>query len=393
MKVICWRTVNDLQRKVSDLLPDLRETAARAEAERSVPAETVQRLRRAGFFRALQPSLFGGLELPVADYAECIVDLATACASTAWACGLLANHSHGVGLFSLEAQEEVWGDDPDHLICSSVAPLGKTQPAEGGIRLSGRFAWSSGSDHATWAVLGYPGTNNMGQPGPCFALVPQSDFTVLDDWDSSALRGTGSKTLVVEDAFVPAHRTESLFALNYGLSRGYRAHSGSLFHLPFSPVFSLAFAAVAVGVARRAGQVFIEQQQRRIRAYTGSKGTESAPAHVRIAESTNQTTAALELLRRDWREMDRCAAEQKVPPAETVLLWRTHQAYAIKLAIEAVDRLMAAAGGSAFLNPSEMQRLFRDVHMTGAHAQTDYDIAAQTFGRHLLGLSADGKLY
>lgn len=385
--------MNDLRLRVQEIAEPIHARVEQAETSCQVPRENVELLRKAGFFRALQPEAYGGLEIPIAQYGDAVVELASACASTAWACALLANHAHGVALFSQQAQEDVWGEDPDILVSSSVAPLGKWEAAEGGIQLSGRFSWSSGCDHAEWAVLGYMGTNNMGQPGPCFALVPRRDYQILDDWDTAALRGTGSKTLVVSAAFVPEHRCESLFALNYGLSRGFKSNPGNLFYLPFSPVFSLGFAAVAVGIARRACEVFTDKVRSRIRAYTGAKAAESVPSHLRIAEATNQTTCALELLRRDWREMDRRAAEGKVPPAEEVLTWRTHQAYAAKLAIEAVDRLMAGSGGSSWFMAQEMQRLFRDVHITGAHAQTDYDIAAQTYGRHLLGLAADGKLY
>lgn len=385
--------VSEFKARLRAVLAPIAERARSAEELRQVPTENIQLLRNATFFRALQPAAYGGLELTVSDYADSIVELASACASTAWACALLANHAHGVALFSREAQEEVWGEDPDMLVSSSVAPLGKWEAAEGGIRLSGRFSWSSGCDHAGWAVLGYMGKNSLGQPGPCFALVPRRDFEIFDDWDTAALRGTGSKTLVVDGAFVPDHRSESLFALNFGLSRGFRSNPAKLFYLPFSPIFSLGFAAVAVGIARRACDVFAAKTAERVRAYTGAKAAESIPAQVRLAESTNQTTCALELLRLDWREMDARAAEEKVPAAEDVLRWRTHQAYAAKLAIEAVDRLMAAAGGSAWFHKHELQRLFRDVHITGAHAQTDWDIAAQTFGRHLLGLPADAKLY
>lgn len=382
-----------LRNRVKDVIPSIRKNAQLTESQGRVADENVTLLQEAGFFRALQPKSFGGSETAIPEYAECIIDIAEACASTAWACGLLANHSHAIALYSDKLQKEIWADNPQALISSSVAPMGKWQPAEGGIRLSGRFGWSSGSDHAQWAVLGYMGNNEIGQPGPCFAVVPRQDYTILDDWDSAALKGSGSKSIVLDDVFVPDYRSESLFALNYGLSRGFKSHPGDIYYLPFSPVFSLGFAAVAVGIARRMAEVFKEKTAIRVRAYTGAKVAESAPAYMRLAESVNQTTAAHELLRRDWREMSGRCAKLALPSPEDVLNWRVHQSYATKMAIEAVDRLFSAAGGSAWFNTNEMQKLFRDVHICGSHAQTDYDIAAQTYGRHLLGLPADAKNY
>lgn len=385
--------MGQLAEKIREFLPTIAGNAGLAEQQCSVPEVNIRLLKDAGFFKALQPAAYGGTELAIPEYAESIVLLAESCASTAWASGLLANHAHAMALFDSRLQNELWQDAPDTLISSSVAPLGQWQAAEGGITLSGRFGWSSGCDHAQWAVLGYLGFNDMGQKGPCFAVVPSTDFQILDDWDAAALKGTGSKTIVVDNAFVPDYRTESLFALNYGLARGFNEQQGGLYFLPFSSVFSLAFSAVAVGIARRMTSVFSDKTRARVRAYTGAKVAESAPAGMRLAESVNQTHAALTILRHDWQQMDRACQERKQPTAEMMLHWRVNQAYAVKLSVEAVDRLFAAAGGSAWFNSNEMQRLFRDVHICASHAQTDYDMAAQTFGRHLLGLPADAKYY
>ncbi|TVZ41766.1 alkylation response protein AidB-like acyl-CoA dehydrogenase [Alteromonadaceae bacterium 2753L.S.0a.02] len=382
-----------LATRLEPLLKQIRSNAPKAEAQQSVPTENVSLLQEIGFFKALLPKSFGGLELDIPEFAEAIIVLATACPSTAWACALLANHSHGVALFSEKLQNEIWGENADTLISSSVAPLGQWQPAEGGIRLSGRFGWSSGCDHAQWAVLGYMGTNPMGQPGPCFAVVPRSDYEILDDWDSAALRGTGSKSLLVEDVFVPEYRTESLFALNFGLGTGQGIHPGALYFMPFSPVFSLGFSCVALGIAKRTLELYRDKTGNRVRAYTGAKVGESAPAYMRLAESTLQVDAAHELLRSDWREMKAAYSERALPPSQSVLDWRAHQSYAIKLAIEAVDRLFSASGGSAWMNSNELQRMFRDVHICGSHAQTEFDMTAATYGRHLMGLAMDAKGY
>lgn len=382
-----------LRERVDSVLAAIAANSQKTESRGQVAEENVDLLREVGFLRALQPANYGGGEENLTEYAQCIVDIAESCASTAWACGLLANHSHAIALFDKRLQEEIWADAPDALVSSSVAPLGKWQATEGGIRLSGRFGWSSGCDYADWAILGYMGKNDMGQPGPCFAVVPRADYQILDDWDSAALRGTGSKSLLLEDVFVPEYRCESLFSLNYGLSRGFNDSQGNPYFLPFSPVFSLAFSAVALGIARRMTKVYKEKIIHRTRAYTGSRVVESAPAQTRLAESVCQTRAASTLLYNDWSEMAEICERRELPASESVLNWRVNQAYAVKMAIEAVDRVFAAAGGSAWFNSNEMQRLFRDVHICGHHAQTDFDIAAQTFGRHLLELPADSKYY
>jgi alkylation response protein AidB-like acyl-CoA dehydrogenase len=373
-----------LREAVRSALSKIGANAEETVRRRSVAPENIELLRAAGFFRAFQPKAYGGMESSFSEYAECVIEIAKHCASTAWASALLANHSHALALFSRSLQDLIWASTPDAIASSSVAPLGRWEPAQGGILLSGKFGWSSGCEHADWAILGFKGTNNVGQPGPCFAVVPRSSYTILDTWDSAALVGTGSHTIELNNVFVPDEHIESLFALNFGLARGFGHHSGAIFNAPFSPVFSLGFAAVALGIAYRFVDVFIEKTKNRIRAYNSANVSHSTSAQMRLGESVNQIQAAHALLVRDWSDMDARAQSGSLPSMDDIMSWRSRQAYAIKMSIEAVDRLFAASGGAAWLNTNEMQRLFRDIHVAGSHAQTDYDVAAETYGKYLL---------
>jgi len=157
--------------------------------------------------------------------------------------------------------------------------------------------------------------------------------------------------------------------------------------------FSLGFSAVSLGIARRMIEVYGEKVKTRVRAYTGAKAIDSAAASMRLAESHHQATAAWHTLHADWVAMTECAMAGRLPTDDEAVHWRTNQSYATKMSIEAVDRLWTAAGGSAFFDDNEMQRLWRDSKMTGSHAYSDYDIAAQRQGRHLLGLDPDMALF
>lgn len=377
--------------RIAAVLPTVVGNTSQAERERRVPAQNVEALHDAGFFAAFQPSRFGGLEVGADVYGPALIDLAGACASTAWASGLLAQHSHMIALMSDELQHEIWDDDPRALVSSSVAPLGKAEATTGGIRLSGRFSWSSGCDHATWAILGYRWPEPLLGDAPTthYAIVPRTDYTIHDDWFVAGLNGTGSKTLVVDDVFVPDHRIDSAYALSSGQSKGFGSNDGSIYHTHFAHWFAMGFSAVSVGIARRFLEVYAEKVSGRVRAYTGSKVGESAPAYMRLAESDHQVRAAEASLRADWAAFTDCARRRTLPTSEQDVYWRSNQSYATKLAIEAVDRLFTASGGSAWFTDNEMQRLWRDSKMTGAHTYSDYDIAAQSHGRSLLGLPRD----
>jgi alkylation response protein AidB-like acyl-CoA dehydrogenase len=110
---------------------------------------------------------------------------------------------------------------------------------------------------------------------------------------------------------------------------------------------------------------------------------------MRIAESTHQIFAARAMLEKTWQDHKEHGERKEYPTRETLTYWRTNQAYAVKMCIQAVDRLFEAMGGMSWFLDNEAQRLFRDSHMTGAHAYTDYDICAQILGRELMGLEPD----
>lgn len=374
--------------------PGIAASAWQAEADRRVPAGNVAVLKRIGFTRAFLPERYGGVGMTAAEYGPCLAELAQACGATAWSIGLLTQHSHGVSLMSEQLQDEVWGRDKDVLVCSSVAPSGVCREVGGGIRLSGAFRWSSGCDHADWAVLGVrrAGGGRDGAPGVHLAVVPRRDFAIEDDWDTAGMRGTGTKTIHVEDVFVPEHRIATHQALMAGDVPGRGAGCGPAFAGAFATFFALGFSAVSLGIARRTIQVYTDRTAGRMRAYTGARVADTGPSIARLAESAQQVNAAAALLEQDWARITECSEGGDPPSACEVLSWRCNQAYAVKLCIEAVDRLFTGLGGSAWYADAEPQLLWRNAKMTGAHAFTDYDVASQIYGRHLMGLEADEGL-
>lgn len=380
--------------QVKALLPQIAARAAQAEADRSVPKENIELLKSIGLHRAFQPLAYGGLETPVPDFEQCVAAIATACGSTAWAFSLLAQHSHQLAMYSKRLQDEIWAKTPDALASSSIAPFGRIEEVEGGVILSGEFGWSSGSDHAEWSILGFMRPKADGTRARCFAVLPRADYEIRDTWYAKGMRGSGSKTIVVDKAFVPEHRIEDAFEIMTQRSAGAGLYPESkIYHTPFIYVFASCFSAVSLGIAERMLELFRERNKGRVRAYTGAPVGATIPALMRLAESTHQVEAGRAFLEKTWEEMRRLSAARTYPAPERMAFWRTNQAYAVKLFVEAVDRLFEASGGSAWFDDNELQRLFRDSHMTAAHAYTDYDIAAQILGRSLMGMEPDPALF
>ncbi|APC19629.1 acyl-CoA dehydrogenase (plasmid) [Pseudomonas frederiksbergensis] len=378
---------------LKEILPVIAGNATQAEKDRMVPAENIAMLKGIGMHRAFQPKAFGGLEMSLPDFCDCVAVLAGACASTAWAMSLLCTHSHQLAMFSKQLQDEVWGANPHATASSSIAPFGKVEEVEGGVMFSGQMGWSSGSDHAEWAIVGCRRPNAEGAQDYCFAVLPRSDYQIIDDWYALGMKGSGTKTLSIDNVFVPEHRIQKAKDMMEGKSAGVDLYPDSkIFYGPYRPYFASGFASISLGIAERMLAAFKDKTRNRVRAYTGVNVGAATPALMRLAESTHQVAAARAFLEKTWQDHAAHGERHEYPSRETLAFWRTNQAYAVKMCVAAVDRLFEAAGGTAWMETNELQRLWRDSHMTAAHAYTDYDVCAQILGRELMGLEPDPSM-
>ena len=142
-----------LVERAREMVPVLRERAMQAERDRRLPTETDSDFREAGFYRALQPARYGGLELDYGVQTTFARELARGCASSGWVGGILAAHGWMAGMLPDEAQAEIWGENPDVAIATSFLPVGVTVERKGeGLRLAGRWRFSSGVDYCAWAI-------------------------------------------------------------------------------------------------------------------------------------------------------------------------------------------------------------------------------------------------
>ena len=136
------------------LVPALAERAAATNAARDVPPETIADFHRIGILRIIQPRRFGGLQLRFSLFSRIVEILTEGCASTGWVYAVLGEHQWLLASYPLQAQIDVWGDDPRALASSSLAPRAVAERVAGGWRLSGQYPFSSGSTHARWAIIG-----------------------------------------------------------------------------------------------------------------------------------------------------------------------------------------------------------------------------------------------
>jgi 3-hydroxy-9,10-secoandrosta-1,3,5(10)-triene-9,17-dione monooxygenase len=381
---------------VCDLLPVLRDRAQETEDARVVPAESIKALAEAGFFRLLQPARFGGLEADPLTFLTAVRHIASACGSTGWVSSVVGVHPWQLALFPLQAQQEVWGTDTGTRMSSSYAPTGKAAAVDGGHRLSGRWSFSSGSAHASWALLGGIVLDADGSPVDFRTfLLPASDYQVDDVWDTVGLRGTGSNDIVVPGAFVPEHRSLSFTDVSRCACPGQQANPAPLYRLPFGSVFSYAITTPIIGMAAGAYAAHVEYQRERVRAaYIGQKAAEDPHGQVRVAEAAAELDGAWLALERNMTElMDRARAGEKIPLSLRLRV-RRDQVRGTGQAITAVDQLFENSGGRALRTGTPIQRFWRDAHAGRVHAINDPERALTMFGRAEFGLriQPDGML-
>jgi 3-hydroxy-9,10-secoandrosta-1,3,5(10)-triene-9,17-dione monooxygenase len=372
---------------VTELLPVLRQRAQEAEDGRVVPAESVKALAETGFFRLLQPASAGGLEADPVTFFTAVRLIASACGSTGWVSSVVGVHPWQLALFPPQAQEDVWGADPETRMSSSYAPTGKAALADGGYRLSGRWSFSSGCAHASWVLLGGIVTNDEGQPVDfCTFLVPASDYTIDDVWDTVGLRGTGSNDIVVDDAFVPRHHALSFTDVTKCRCPGHEVNKAPLYRIPFGSIFSYAITTPIIGMATGAYQAHVEYQQQRVRAsYVGQKSADDPFAQVRVAEAAGLLDVAWLALERDMTELMGHARAGERIPMPLRLRVRRDQVTGTGQAIRAVDLLFENSGGRALKLGTPIQRFWRDAHAGRVHAINDPERALTMFGRGELG--------
>ncbi len=377
-----------VRERARELVPVLRERAAQCEQERSVPAETIKDFADAGFFRILQPARWGGYELAPQDFYDVQMTVAEGCMSSAWVLGVVAIHNWQLALFDDRAAADVWGDDDTVLISSSYMPVGKVQRVEGGLKLSGRWGFSSGCDHCQWVFLGAvvpPAEGQDGPPDMRTFLVPRSDYEIVDDWHVMGLKGTGSKTIVVEDAFVPEYRTHKAIDGFNCQSPGNAVNTAPLFQIPFGQMFVRAVSSAAIGALQGAIDTFIAKTSKRVGKNEPKTAGEDPVAQEALARAGSIVDELKLVLHRNFDRMVDAVSGGEPLSMDERIKFRWESAHVPQRCIDGVDPLFALAGGSGIYTGNDLLRFFLDIHAGRAHTANNPHKYGRNWGAVQLG--------
>jgi 3-hydroxy-9,10-secoandrosta-1,3,5(10)-triene-9,17-dione monooxygenase len=362
----------------------LAERAPAAAAARQLPAETIAEYHAAGILRILQPKRFGGMQGRFSLFSRIVEELTYGCASAAWVYAVLAEHQWIIAQYPEEAQIDVWGEDPLAVASSSLAPREAARRVPGGWRLSGHYPFSSGCDYAQWAIIGtFLGVK--GDPrGIAYLLVPLAEAEIVDDWQVLGLLGTGSKSLVLRDVFVPEHRHVMVSDLFAGTPPGALVHPDyPVLRAPRGFLVSYSLPPVAIALGRRALDIACATLTTRVsRGVT--KVAESEIVQMAIGEAAAAIDVATLLLHtgRDHSTAE-VSSGRRITEAEA-LRARRDMVYAQHQVSWAVERLCEMDGARWVYDNDELGTIRRDVMTILTHHAASRQAAMAPYGKMLL---------
>ncbi|MBM4267833.1 MAG: hydrolase [Deltaproteobacteria bacterium] len=363
---------------------------AEIEHARTLPADLAREIARAGLFRLLVPGELGGLECAPATMVRAIETVARADGSAGW-CTMIGATTGLIAAFLPEpAAREIFGD-PETVVGGVFHPRGIARVEDGGYRVRGRWPFASGCRHCAWLLGGaivHQGDATAlradGKPEARMMIFRAHEVEILDTWNVSGLRGTGSHDIAVADVFVPRERS-------VWFSTDPARAKGALYAMPTFGLLASGIAGVALGIA--AGAIADLAALASVKTPTG--GGRPLAARGAIQTEMAQATAALESARTHLLAVldEAFAYAQRGGSFDAAARARIRLAatHATRESARVVDRMYEAGGGTAIYETSPLQRRFRDVHVATQHVMVA-PATWEVLGRILLGLETDTEL-
>src|SRR5262245_27287991 len=268
------------------LAPKLRARADEIEAARQLPKDLVLEIAEAGLFKVGVSREEGGHGADILTTLRVIEEIARADGSTGWCVAMGINTFRQSAQFGPDVRRKIFHSDPIGVSAGSANPRGRAVAVPGGYRVTGHWFFASGCMHSSvlhGACKVFDGEQPRLRPNGdqeiriCY-FCPKSGARIVDTWDVSGMRGTGSHDIEVEDLFVPEEHTFSALDLRARVT-------GPMNRMHGFDLAGCGFCCVGLGVARAALDTFAELAQLKTpRSFTGLL-RERAPVQLRVGEA------------------------------------------------------------------------------------------------------------
>lgn len=343
-------------------------------------------LRELGLSQLARPARYGGPDLGMDTIFRIGRTIATGDASVAWVYCVSNSHDHLVGMFPRNVQDEYWAS-AQPLCASSYMPSGKVTPTDDGFIVTGKWSFCSGIDYCGWIVVGAITMSPGDQPIPelRFFMLKKSEITLVDDWHVMGLSGTGSKSIAVDNVFIPNERVLRNADVMSGNTPGGAIHPNPLYRVSVWPLFGFSIIAPVTGIARGAFDHVVSEARLKPGTPEPAFDAKRHSTQMHLAEVGALIDAAELLYERGLRETSSLVRAEKDLPVDLRVRNRRDQAYLTGLCRRAVDILMAMSGGRGIREEGVVQRAFRDLYAISAHPGGNWDVASASYGSVLLG--------
>lgn len=369
----------------------LRERLPEGQQLRRLPDQNVADILESGLYGVMKPKRYGGSELGTQTMIEVTAELASADPSTGWVYMLWAAHMWMQALWPQQALDEMWAN-PNSLASSVVSTAGDVTKVDGGYHWTGRGFFSSGVDHCDWLTAMVPIKKDGENVDRRWLLIPREDIEIIDDWHTIGLRGTGSKTIVLNDVFVPDYRSLSMEAVNRGESPGREVNTHPMYGGPMGANFVGAMSVPAIGAAMGLIELVRARLESKVQAvdttnspYTGNDITTTMARFAEVAASVDASRTLLL-----WN-----ADHYALLPAKDLSVvegqkLRRDMTFTAQQARRGANRLYEECGGSGLAETSPLQQFWRDTNAAAAHHGLTWDWQADAWTRASVGLEVPG---
>ncbi|MFL6797445.1 MAG: hypothetical protein ACJ8F3_08530 [Xanthobacteraceae bacterium] len=370
--------------RVRALIPALAARSLAGRRVRRIPDETIADMRHAGLFRVLQPKRWHGYEMDLNTFYEVELALAEGDMSTGWIYGVSGVHPWFMALLDDRAAQEVWGADSSALICSSLMPVGKAIPVEGGYRLSGHWRYASACDHCDWALLGGIVTAADEAPHGRIFLLPRRDYRTLDTWHVSGLQATGSWDIIVDDVLVPVYRTQSTLDNFRLMGAGQAVNTSSLYRLPFGQIFVRGISTAALGALQGMLTALLSYGQTR-NTRAGGRSSENPFVQLLCAEAASAIDEMRSILHRNFASLHAYAERSETPTVEERLRYKFQSTTVTERCTLLAARIFKATGAAGLSVEFPFGGILADLTAGRQHISNQYEYVGSSWGSVMFG--------
>lgn len=368
--------------RARDLAPGLRDRRKETDELRKLPAKTVEEIHELGILGAMVPTELGGSDLGARAVFEVCTEIARSNASAAWIAGNWAVHGTLGAMFPAETTAELFGSSAGMpTIATGFSPLrATTELVDGGAVITGQWDFCSGINYSDWVVV-----QALTAEGPIAHLIPTSEVEILDNWDTSGLRGTGSNDVVANGVFVPGHRLLNMALVGDGNSIGAKTYGTNSLRLPLAQIFGAGVIATVIGSALAAIDAFTGRTAESLGGLTGVKRSSRPEVQHTLGKVAAEVDASISVIRATYTEAEECLAADGTITLDDRVRWRRDIAWSGQTAAGAISRLYEISGARSLFRGDPLEQAYRDGIAASHHFALVSDRLYVGYGELMLG--------